>query len=67
MAVYKISSADLRANAAKLTQGLRAGDNFILMHYRQPVGYITSEVPKKLLKEAGVKEKKGFREVGESA
>ena len=41
MAVYKITSSDLRANAAKLTQQLRAGDSFILMHFKEPVGYIT--------------------------
>jgi len=63
MATFKISSSDLRTNAAELTKRLRAGDNFIIMHYKEPVGYITSEVPKKLLKEAGVKEKKGFKEV----
>jgi len=32
------------------------------MHYKEPVGYITSEVPKKLLKEAGVEEKEEFEE-----
>lgn len=63
MAVYKITSSDLRSNAAEMTQRLRAGDSFILMHYKEPVGYIASEVPKKLLKEAGAEEKKEFTEV----
>lgn len=63
MAVYKITSSELRAKAAEMTQRLRAGDSFILMHYKEPVGYITSEVPKKLLKEAGVKERGKFTEV----
>lgn len=54
MAIYMVKTSDLRQKAAMVTQGLRASDSFILIHYKTPVGYITPEIPKKLLKEIGV-------------
>ena len=63
MATYIVKSTDLRQSAAKITQGLRVGDSYIIMHYKEAVGYITPEVPKKLLKEAGLKERDDFLEV----
>jgi len=63
MATYIIKGNNLRINAAKITQGLRKGDDFILLHYQEPVGYISSEVPKKLLKEAKAKEKEELLEL----
>lgn len=64
MATYMVKTTELRQKAALITQGLRAGDSFVLVHYKTPVGYITADVPKKLLKEAGVKKKEEFPEVG---
>jgi hypothetical protein len=63
MATYIVKSTYLRQSAARISQGLRAGDSFVLMHYKEPVGYITSDVPKKLLKEAGLKERDEFPEL----
>lgn len=63
MATYIVKSTDLRQSAAKITQGLRAGDSYIIMHYKEAVGYITSEVPKRMLKEAGIKGRGEFPEV----
>ena len=62
MATYMVKTSEMRQKAALITQGLRAGDSFVLIHYKSPVGYITADVPKKFLKEAGVKERKDFRE-----
>ncbi|MDY6797021.1 MAG: hypothetical protein SWK76_17325 [Actinomycetota bacterium] len=63
MAVYKISSSELRFKAADLTKALRAGDSFVLMHYNEPVGYISSEVPKKFVEEGEFKKREEFKKV----
>jgi len=63
MATYKGMTTELRQKASSITQGLRAGDSFALVHYKLPVGYITPEVPKELLKEVGIKERDEFPEV----
>ena len=51
---YVIQSTDLRGRAAKIVQGLRAGDSFLIMHYKEPVGLISPKVPADILKKAGV-------------
>lgn len=63
MPTYIVKSTELRQKASLISQGLRAGGSFILVHYNEPVGYITSQVPRKLLKEAGVKAGDEFPEV----
>ena len=63
MSTYIVKSTDFRQKASLITQGLRTGDSFIIFHYKSPVGYITPDVPRKLLKEAGVKPKDDFKEV----
>ena len=45
MAVFIINSSELRFKTAHMLQGLRAGHSFVLMHYKDAVGYITPEVP----------------------
>lgn len=62
MATYMVKTSEMRQKAALITQGLRAGDSFILIHYKSPVGYITPKIPKNLLKEVGIKEREDFRE-----
>jgi hypothetical protein len=47
MATYIVKTSEMRQKAALITQGLRAGDSFVLIHYKEPVGYISSEVPMK--------------------
>ena len=47
MAVFIIKSTELRHKAAHMVQGLRAGNSYVLMHYKDAVGYITPEVPEK--------------------
>ncbi len=51
MSVQVISTTELRTDAKRLVIGLRAGDTFLIQHYREIVGYITPKVPKALLKE----------------
>ena len=58
MATYIIKGTDLRMNGAKIIQGLRSGDSYILMHYKLPVGYLTSEIPEELLDKIGERAKK---------
>jgi len=60
--IYLITCSELRSKAAEITRALRSGDSFVLMYYRQPVGYITPKVPKKLLKDAGLK-RRGIKAV----
>ena len=45
MAVRIISTTELRSKAAEVVQGLKRGDEFLIQHYTEIVGYITSEVP----------------------
>ncbi len=45
MAVRIISTTELRSKAAEVVLGLRRGDEFLIQHYKEIVGYITSEVP----------------------
>jgi len=63
MATYVVKTSEMRQNAALITQGLRAGDSFIIFHYKSPVGYLTPKIPKKLLKELGLKRQDEFPEV----
>jgi hypothetical protein len=52
MATHKVMTTELREKTATITQGLRAGDKFVLIHYKPQKGYITPKVPKELLSEA---------------
>ncbi len=45
MAVRIISTTELRSKAAEVVQGLKRGDRFLIQHYTEIVGYITSEIP----------------------
>ncbi len=45
MAVRIISTTELRSKAAEVVLGLRRGDEFLIQHYKEIVGYVTSEVP----------------------
>jgi hypothetical protein len=65
VATYVIQSTDLRGRAAKIVQGLRRGDRFLVMHYKEPVGLISPKIPADILKKAGVHGGGGggFREV----
>jgi hypothetical protein len=63
MATYMVKTSEMRQKAALITQGLRAGDSFIIVHYKSPVGYLTPKIPKKLLKELGLKSQGEFPEV----
>lgn len=45
MAVRIISTTELRSKAAEVVLGLRRGDQFLIQHYKEIVGYITAEVP----------------------
>ena len=64
MATYMVKSSELRSDAAKIVQGLRAGDSFVLMHYNEAVGYISPKIPKDILKKVGAAERdQGFKEV----
>lgn len=64
MPVYIVRSSQLRSDAAKIMNGLRAGDSYVVMHYKEPLGFITPEIPKDVLKKLGVEEKAGFRKIG---
>lgn len=61
MTTYMITSSELLSKAAGIQKALRVGDSFVLTHYRRPVGFITPEVPKKLLKQAGAREREEFK------
>lgn len=63
MATYLVKTSEMRQKAALITQGLRDGDSFIIIHYKSPVGYLTPKIPKKLLKEVGLKKQDEFPEV----
>jgi hypothetical protein len=63
MATYIVKSTELRQKASMITQGLRTGDSFVLIHYKSPVGYLTPKIPKKLLKELGLKMRDEFPEM----
>lgn len=63
MATYLVKTSEMRQKAALITQGLRSGDSFIIIHYKSPVGYLTPNIPKKLLKELGLKSQDEFPEV----
>lgn len=62
MATYIVKTTELRQKAAIIVQGLRAGDSFIIQHYRSYVGYISSYVPKDILKKIDAPDDEdGFR------
>jgi hypothetical protein len=51
MAVQVISTTELRTDTKRLVIGLRAGDTFLIQHYREIVGYINPKVPRAMLKQ----------------
>lgn len=49
MAVRVITSTELRFRAADMVKGLRKGDSFVIVHYREPVAFVTPEIPKQVI------------------
>ena len=65
MAVFIIKSTELRHEAARMLQGLHAGHSFVLMHYNDAVGYISPDIPEKILAKVVQKDKgEGFKRLG---
>lgn len=58
-----MKSSQLRSDAAKVLNGLRAGDSYVLMHYKEALGYITPDIPKDVLKKLGIEKKTGFKKI----
>ena len=63
MAVFIIKSTEFRFKTSRMVQDLRAGHSFVIMHYKDVLGYITPEVPEKIRKKVGVGEGARFPEV----
>ena len=62
MAVFIINSSELRFKTTHLVRDSRAGDSFVILHYKDVVGHISPEVPEKVLKKIAKKEKgEGFK------
>jgi|GEM_PF-6191131 hypothetical protein len=41
MSTYMVNASEMRQKTALITQELRTGDSFIIVHYKSPVGYLT--------------------------
>ena len=63
LATYKVKSTQLRSEAARIIEGLRAGDSYIISHYNSYLGYLTPDIPEEIIKKLGVKDRERFKEI----